>query len=172
MAIAGRDCRMTLSPQPRPAVPAARGDSIRILGLDEEDLPAIEPIEHRAHLYPWSNRVFKDCIRSGYLLDGAFDGPNLLGFSVVMPILSEWHVLNLCVDPPLHRQGVGRSLLRFIIEQARKSKIQSLWLEVRVSNAPARALYAGHGFVQVGLRKGYYPAKNGREDALVLTCEL
>ncbi|HQS01954.1 MAG: ribosomal-protein-alanine N-acetyltransferase [Halothiobacillus sp. 24-54-40] len=163
---------MTQARQPRVSEPAPRGASIRILGLDEEDLPAIEQIEHRAHLYPWSNRVFQDCIRSGYLLDGAFDGQNLRGFSVVMPILSEWHVLNLCVDPPLQRQGVGRSLLRFIIEQAHQSKIQSLWLEVRVSNAPARALYAAHGFAQVGLRKAYYPAKNGREDALVLTCEL
>jgi ribosomal-protein-alanine N-acetyltransferase len=158
--------------QPQLAESTPRGESISILGMDEEDLPAILQIEHRAHLYPWSNQVFCDCIRSGYLLDGAFDGQDLLGFSVVMPILNEWHVLNLCVDPPLQRQGVGRSLLRFMLEQAHQSKIQSLWLEVRVSNAPARALYAAHGFKQVGLRKGYYPAKNGREDALVLCCEL
>ncbi|MGC8698313.1 MAG: ribosomal protein S18-alanine N-acetyltransferase, partial [Halothiobacillus sp.] len=88
------------------------------------------------------------------------------------PILNEWHVLNLSVDPPQQRQGVGRALLRFMIEQARQSKIQSLWLEVRESNTPARALYAAHGFAKVGLRKAYYPAKSGREDALVLCCEL
>jgi ribosomal-protein-alanine N-acetyltransferase len=152
--------------------PIARDHAVCILGLDEADLPAIETIEQRAHLFPWSHRVFRDCISSGYFLDGAFDGHNLLGFSVVMPILQEWHVLNLCVDPPKQRQGIGRALLQFILEQARQSQIQSVWLEVREHNAPARALYAAHGFRQVGLRKAYYPAKNGREDALVLTCEL
>lgn len=154
------------------STPLAHSHAVHILGLDEEDLPAIERIEQRAHMYPWSNRVFRDCISSGYFLDGAFEGADLLGFSVVMPILNEWHVLNLCVDPPKQRRGIGRSLLTFILEQARQSEIQSVWLEVREHNAPARALYAAQGFTQVGLRKGYYPAKQGREDALVLTCEL
>lgn len=143
-----------------------------ILSLDEDDLPAVQRIELAAHIFPWSDRVFKDCIRSGYYLDGAFDGPKLLGFSVVMPILNEWHLLNLCVDPKSQRQGVGRLLLEYMIEQAKKSKVSSLWLEVREGNLAARQLYAAYGFMQVGTRKAYYPAKQGREDALVLTSTL
>jgi ribosomal-protein-alanine N-acetyltransferase len=139
-----------------------------ILSLDEEDLPAVQRIEQAAHIFPWSERVFQDCIRSGYYLDGAYDGPKLLGFSVVMPILNEWHLLNLCVDPKRQRRGIGRLLLEYMIEQARKSEVDSLWLEVREGNAAARQLYAAYGFEQVGLRKAYYPAKQGREDALVL----
>ncbi len=140
-----------------------------ILSLDEEDLPAVQRIEQAAHIFPWSERVFQDCIRSGYYLDGAYDGPKLLGFSVVMPILNEWHLLNLCVDPKRQRRGIGRLLLEYMIEQAKKAEVDSLWLEVREGNDAARQLYAAYGFEQVGLRKAYYPAKQGREDALVLT---
>ncbi|MHB1230620.1 MAG: ribosomal protein S18-alanine N-acetyltransferase [Halothiobacillus sp.] len=163
---------MSNESEPLLAVPELLSDSVRILGLDEQDLPAIQRIEQVAHLYPWSDRVFNDCIRSGYFLDGAFSGPRLLGFSVVMPILDEWHVLNLCVDPSVQRRGVGRSLLEFVIDQAKQSGMDSLWLEVRVGNTAARQLYAAYAFEQVGFRKGYYPAKNGREDALVLMREL
>lgn len=142
---------------------------VHILSLDEEDLPLVQRIEQAAHIFPWSERVFQDCIRSGYYLDGAFDGAKLLGFSVVMPILNEWHLLNLCVDPKRQRQGIGRSLLEFMIAQAKKAEVDSLWLEVRAGNDAAQRLYAAYGFEQVGLRKAYYPAKQGREDALVLT---
>lgn len=153
----------------------SRADSLvhspiaQILSLDEEDLPAVQRIEQAAHIFPWSERVFQDCIRSGYYLDGAYDGPKLLGFSVVMPILNEWHLLNLCVDPKRQRRGIGRLLLEYMIEQAKKAEVDSLWLEVREGNDAARQLYAAYGFEQVGLRKAYYPAKQGREDALVLT---
>lgn len=140
-----------------------------ILSLDEEDMPAVQRIEQAGHIFPWSERVFQDCIQSGYYLDGAFDGQALQGFSVVMPILNEWHLLNLCVDPKRQRRGIGRLLLEYMIEQAGKAEVNSLWLEVREGNAAARQLYAAYGFEQVGVRKAYYPAKQGREDALVLT---
>lgn len=153
----------------RPTVSPVRPPIAHILSLDEEDLPTVQRIEQAAHIFPWSERVFLDCIRSGYYLDGAYDGPKLLGFSVVMPILNEWHLLNLCVDPKRQRRGVGRLLLEYMIEQAKKAEVDGLWLEVREGNAAARQLYSAYGFEQVGLRKAYYPAKDGREDALVLT---
>ncbi|WP_298220635.1 ribosomal protein S18-alanine N-acetyltransferase [Halothiobacillus sp.] len=155
------DQSTTVSPVPPPIA--------HILSLDEEDLPAVQRIEQAAHIFPWSERVFKDCMRSGYYLDGAYDRSTLLGFSVVMPILNEWHLLNLCVDPKRQRRGVGRLLLEYMIEQAKKAEVDSLWLEVREGNAGAKQLYSAYGFEQVGLRKAYYPAKQGREDALVLT---
>lgn len=152
---------------PFPA-PVALPESLSVVSLDESDLDALGRIEHAGHSYPWSERVFLDCIRSGYYLDGAVQADQLLGFAVVMPILHEWHILNLCVDPGVHRRGVGRFLMDFVLDQAGKSDITSLWLEVRLGNAAARQLYDTLGFEQVGLRKGYYPAKEGREDALVL----
>lgn len=147
----------------------ALSDTLGLVSLDESDLPAMHRIERAGHLYPWSERVFMDCIRSGYYLDGAMQDDHLLGFAVVMPILNEWHILNLCVDPTVHRRGVGRYLMNYVLDQAVKSDIASLWLEVRIGNTAARRLYETLGFEQVGLRKGYYPAKEGREDALVLT---
>lgn len=140
-----------------------------ILPLEQEDLPRLLPIERAGHPYPWSERVFQDCWRSGYYLDGAFRAETLLGFSVVMPVLDEWHLLNLCVAPTAQRQGLGRSLLEYLLDQAHKAGVGSLWLEVRVSNEAARQLYAAYEFEQVGRRRAYYPAPGGREDALVLT---
>jgi ribosomal-protein-alanine N-acetyltransferase len=152
----------------QPPVSAVLSESLSVVSLDESDLETMGRIEQVAHLYPWSERVFMDCIRSGYYLDGAMQADRLLGFAVIMPILNEWHVLNLCVDPVVHRRGVGRFLMDFVLDQAAKSDVASLWLEVRVGNTAARQLYDTLGFEQVGQRKGYYPAKQGREDALVL----
>lgn len=151
-----------------PSVSDVLSESLSVVSLDETDLTTLNRIERAGHVYPWSERVFMDCIRSGYYLDGAMQADQLLGFAVIMPILNEWHILNLCVDPRVHRRGVGRFLMDFVIDQAVKSDIDSLWLEVRIGNAAARRLYETLGFEQVGLRKGYYPAKEGREDALVL----
>lgn len=156
----------------RPSLPLPAStelpESLSVVSLDESDLEIMGRIEQAGHLYPWSDRVFMDCIRSGYYLDGAMQADQLLGFAVVMPILNEWHILNLCVDPRVHRRGVGRFLMDFVLDQATKSDVASLWLEVRIGNTAARQLYATLGFEQVGSRKGYYPAKQGREDALVL----
>lgn len=143
-----------------------------IAPLALEDLPRVMPIERAGHRYPWSERVFQDCWHSGYYLDGAFKAQFLQGFSVVMPILDEWHLLNLCVAPAVQRQGVGRRLLEYLLDQANKAEVASVWLEVRVSNEAAIQLYSQYGFEAVGRRRDYYPAPGGREDALVLTHRL
>ena len=151
-------------------------DTPVIAPLELDDLPSLMPIERAGHRYPWSERVFQDCWHSGYYLDGAFLGETLLGFSVVIPVLDEWHLLNLCVAPAVQRQGIGRSLLDYLLDQATKAEVTSVWLEVRVSNEAARQLYVTRGFETVGRRRDYYPAPSpaprGREDALVLTRRL
>lgn len=147
---------------------AARRPAYTQAPLDLEDVPRILAIEQAGHRFPWNEKIFVDCIHSGYYLDGAFANGTLIGFSVVMPIMDEWHLLNLCVDPRHARRGVGRFLMGFIMEQAQQAKTASLWLEVRSGNIPARNLYGQLGFDEVGLRKGYYPADSGREDARVM----
>lgn len=140
----------------------------RSLGL--ADLDQVMLIEQAGHAFPWSERVFRDCLSAGYRLDGVVTADRqLLGFSMVMSVVDEWHILNLCVDPAYFRQGIGRYLMQKLIEQAPDAAIGSLWLEVRVGNVAARNLYAKLGFDEVGRRKSYYPAEGGREDAVVMS---
>ncbi|MFN2380973.1 MAG: ribosomal protein S18-alanine N-acetyltransferase [Guyparkeria sp.] len=136
--------------------------------LAGEDLPEIVAIEEAAHPYPWSEAVFEDCLRAGYRLDGAFVRGELIGYSVIMSVLDEWHLLNLCVDPAMQRRGVGRFLLERLLESADTGGASCLLLEVRAGNRVAIALYESAGFADIGRRKAYYPAPDGREDARVM----
>jgi len=151
---------------------AAARPSCDWAALAGEDLPEIVAIEEAAHSHPWSEAVFEDCLRAGYRLDGAFDRGRLLGYSVAMAVLDEWHLLNLCVDPACQRRGVGRFLLEKLLESARSEAASCLILEVRAGNRAAIALYESAGFADIGLRKAYYPARQGREDARVMRCML
>lgn len=132
-------------------------------------LDAVLPIESVAYEFPWSRGNFSDSLGSGYpanlLMD--VDG-NLLGYFVAMVGVDEWHLLNITVAPTHQRQGHGRFLLDHIASLCRQQGAENLWLEVRRSNARARAIYARYGFNEIGVRRGYYPAVEGREDAVVM----
>ncbi|MCL7745368.1 ribosomal protein S18-alanine N-acetyltransferase [Guyparkeria hydrothermalis] len=136
--------------------------------LAVEDLPEVLAIEEAAHLYPWSEAVFEECLRAGYRLDGAFRHGELVGYSVVMAVLDEWHLLNLCVEPTIQRSGAGRFLLERVIASARAAEASCVLLEVRAGNHAAIGLYESAGFADIGHRKAYYPAPSGREDARVM----
>lgn len=144
--------------------------AFRPLGVD--DLPAIEQIERRAYDYPWSGGIFSDCLRVGYSVWGGFEDASLRAYCVMSVAANEAHVLNLCVDPTFHGLGFGGELLEQMMAVARHRQAQRMLLEVRPSNWPALALYRRLGFRQIGLRRGYYPAADGREDALVLSYRL
>ncbi|MFP4640100.1 MAG: ribosomal protein S18-alanine N-acetyltransferase [Guyparkeria sp.] len=153
----------------RPLAEMPRLDWASLAG---EDLPEILAIEEAAHPYPWSEAVFEDCLRAGYHLDGAFLQGRLIGFSVMMMVLDEWHLLNICVDPAMQRRGVGRFLLERLLDSARADDASCVILEVRAGNRAAIALYESAGFADIGFRKAYYPAPDGREDARVMRCSL
>ncbi|MGM0517096.1 MAG: ribosomal protein S18-alanine N-acetyltransferase [Pseudomonadota bacterium] len=157
---------MAARPDSEPSAPG--GPTCDWAALAGEDLPEIVAIEEAAHPYPWSEAIFEDCLRAGYRLDGAFDRGRLLGYSVVMAVLDEWHLLNLCVDPASQRRGVGRYLLDRLLGAARDDRVSSVILEVRAGNRAAIALYESAGFADIGHRKAYYPAPDGREDARVM----
>ncbi len=155
--------------------------------LAEADLDAVCEVEKSAYTHPWSRKHFADSLAAGYpamlLLGEALpcevvhparaDGRVLLGYLVAMPGVDEVHLLNITVAPAHQRQGWARFLLDALCLWSRGQRAQWLWLEVRASNAPARALYAGYGFQQVGIRKGYYPAgQSQREDAVVMSLNL
>jgi ribosomal-protein-alanine N-acetyltransferase len=132
-------------------------------------------------------RHFSDSLQSGYPavlllgepLEGEADriqrpdGRVLLGYLVAMPGVDEVHLLNITVATAHQRQGWARLMLDALALWSRGQGAQWVWLEVRESNAPARALYERCGFAQVGVRKGYYPAGHfQREDAVVMSLNL
>ncbi len=147
-------------------------ESVVIRRMLSEDLPRVMSIERAAYEFPWTEGIFKDCLRVGYpawLYEQAGESK---GYGVLSVAAQEGHILNLCVDPRYQRQGVGSALLRVLMTTARACQAQSLFLEVRESNQKARALYERFGFNEIGIRKRYYPGRNGREDAIVLGLEL
>jgi ribosomal-protein-alanine N-acetyltransferase len=133
-------------------------------------LGAVLAIEQVVYAFPWTHGNFVDSLAAGHhahVLRTA-DG-TLAGYSVAMTGVQEMHLLNLTVSPPWQRRGHALSLLDALVAQCRRQGSEALWLEVRVSNDRARAVYARYGFAEVGLRRGYYPAPGSRrEDACVM----
>jgi len=132
------------------------------------ELPRILEIEQLAYEFPWTEGIFKDCLRVGYLCRVIESDGVLRGYGVITVAAGESHLLNLCIEPTEHGRGLGRSLLQHLLELARECGADTVFLEVRPSNKRALKLYTNEGFNSVGVRRGYYPAANGREDALIL----
>ncbi len=144
----------------------------RVQPLTEDDLPAVLTIEQAIYEFPWTAGNFRDSLRAGYSCWAAFENDVLIGYAVLMLAAGEAHLLNLSIAAAEQRRGHGARLLGQVIRIARDYGARVLFLEVRPSNLPAQRLYAAHGFHQIGVRRGYYPAKGGREDALVLSLPL
>lgn len=144
--------------------------SVRPMRID--DLAEVMAIEVRAYDFPWTDGVFRDCMKSGYSLWVLEGQRGILGYGVLSAAAGEAHVLNLCVAPEHQGQGHGRRLLNRLIDLARWHQVERVFLEVRPSNHAAIALYHRAGFCEIGHRPSYYPAKKGREDAVVMAREL
>ena len=140
--------------------------------MNEHDLDAVAALEASLQVFPWSRGNFADSLAVGHSVWVLRAGGDLIGFSVVMSVLDEAHLLNIGVCKRYQGQGYGARLLRHAMENARLNHASKLFLEVRPSNARAVELYRHFGFRQIGLRKGYYPATIGREDALIFDKEL
>ena len=137
-----------------------------------QDLPDVVSIENRIYDFPWTDGNFRDAIRSGYDAVVMASGGPLVGYRVMMFGPGEAHLLNLSVAADWQRRGFGRHLLVASIHDARRADARTLFLEVRPSNAAGISLYEGIGFKRIGVRKGYYPAIGGREDAWVMSLPL
>jgi ribosomal-protein-alanine N-acetyltransferase len=130
------------------------------------DLAQVMAIEVQAYTHPWTNGIFRDCVR-GHRCWVVLQGDEIVGYGVLMMAPGESHVLNLCVKPDQQRKGIGRELLRLLAKHSEQSGVDMILLEVRRSNQAAIDLYQDEGFHELGVRKGYYPADNGREDAII-----
>ena len=147
-------------------------DPPRLITMREEDLDEVLAIESVIYTHPWSRGNFIDSLNAGYdcrtwRLDG-----ELIGYFILMAAAGEAHLLNLSIAARHQRSGHGRALLREALDLARRRGARSVFLEVRPSNLGAQALYARFGFRRIAVRRGYYPAHSGREDALVYTLAL
>ena len=136
------------------------------------DLEAVMTIEEAIYPYPWTRGNFADSLAAGYHCWIVECGGEMVGYTVVMIAAGEAHLLNLSVAAPWQRRGIGRELLGFVLKLARDYGAAKILLEVRPSNNVALALYAAAGFAEIALRRGYYPAGDAREDAIVLQLDL
>jgi ribosomal-protein-alanine N-acetyltransferase len=140
--------------------------------MAEEDLDAVCAIEQRIYEFPWTRGNFADSRTAGYACTVMERAGEMIGYGILLVAAGESHLLNLSIDAPWQRQGFGRALLLHHIDLARVRGVRVMLLEVRPSNAAARALYAAAGFHQIAVRRGYYPAPVGREDAMLLGLRL
>jgi ribosomal-protein-alanine N-acetyltransferase len=140
--------------------------------MSEDDLDEVLEIERGIYEFPWTWGNFSDSMNAGYSCWVYREADVLIGYCIIMAMADEAHLLNLSVSAKHHRQGYGRMLLEHVIAVARQHSARSLFLEVRPGNTAARELYAANGFGQIGTRRDYYPARDGREDALVLAIDL
>jgi ribosomal-protein-alanine N-acetyltransferase len=140
--------------------------------MREDDLDAVVAIEQRAYAFPWTRGIFRDCLRAGYPAWLVEEAGAIAGYGVLSVAADEAHILNVCTAPEAQGRGHGRRLLRALVQLARGHGAQRLFLEVRPSNPQAIALYHAEGFNEIGRRPRYYPAKDGREDAIVMAMEV
>lgn len=146
---------------------------VPLLGpMGERDLDEVVAIEGAIYTHPWTRGNFADSLHAGYACRTWRLGAELIGYFVLMTGAGEAHLLNLSIAARYQRSGHGSALLREAAQIARRLGAKSLLLEVRPSNHAAQALYRRFGFRKVGVRRGYYPAHGGREDALVLALAL
>jgi ribosomal-protein-alanine N-acetyltransferase len=136
--------------------------------MTEADLDEVLAIERAVYTHPWTRGNFSDSLQAGYLCRTRREGGALVGYFVLFIAAGEAHLLNLSVAASVHRRGVGSELLGEILRMAAAAKAGRVFLEARPSNSAGIALYSRFGFRQIGVRRDYYPADDGREDALVL----
>ena len=136
------------------------------------DVDAVVAIEARAYSFPWTRGNFIDSLAAGYAAEvlHVVDAGQvaLAGYFVALGGVDELHLLNITVAPEWQGLGLGHRLLHAVSALGRERDLSQLFLEVRESNHRARALYRRFGFVEFGMRRGYYPAAGGREDAVVM----
>lgn len=145
---------------------------VQIRPMTAADVQDVIAIERAAYQFPWSDGIFRDCLRVGYVCRVLTLGAGAVGYGVMSVGAGEAHILNLCVHENFRCRGMGRQLLEHLLDRAAAAGMTEAFLEVRPSNTAAIRLYQAMGFTQVGMRRGYYQAVGGREDAAVLKLSL
>ena len=145
--------------------------SIVLRAMTTADITALCAIEQQVQYAPWTEKLFSDSLER-HVCWVAQKDQQVVGFFVVQFIVDEAHLLNIAVDPTQQKQGIGRVLLDNVQQQAIAKKANTIFLELRATNQRALALYQMAGFNEIGLRKNYYPAAQGKEDAVIMALML
>ena len=140
--------------------------------MREADLPDVLAIESAIYTHPWTLGNFADSLRAGYDCWAYRINAELAGYFILMAAAGEAHLLNLSVAARHQRRGHGSALLGEAVALARRRGAHNVFLEVRPSNRAAQELYTRFGFRKIAVRRDYYPAQFGREDALVFSLAL
>ena len=143
-----------------------------LAAMREQDLAEVMAIESVLYTHPWTRGNFADSLRAGYECRTYRVHGDLIGYFVLLAAAGEAHLLNLSIAEPQQRRGYGTALLNEATALARKLGAKNVFLEVRPSNRGAQELYYRYGFRKIAVRRDYYPARGGREDALVLSLGL
>jgi [ribosomal protein S18]-alanine N-acetyltransferase len=141
---------------------------VRIRPMLEGDVDEVLRIEQASYAFPWTSGIFHDSLRVGYHCSVMEVGYVLAGYGVLSSGAGEAHLLNVCVREQFRFRGLGRRMLGYLLAQAFETGARVMFLETRPSNLAAVRLYQAQGFVQIGVRRGYYQAIEGREDAIVM----
>lgn len=148
-------------------------DGITLREMTKNDLSAVATIEKQSTIFPWSLKHFEDCITAGHLAWVMCDDKEqIVSFVVLQKVVDELHLLNICVQRQQQGQGLGTTMLNHVIQQAKQLGSVLIVLEVRRSNNKAQSLYSQAGFNEMAVRRDYYPAAQGREDAILMGLDL
>ncbi|MEO8445731.1 MAG: ribosomal protein S18-alanine N-acetyltransferase [Gammaproteobacteria bacterium] len=140
----------------------------RLRDMRQADVTMAAMIEQRAYEFPWSPGIFRDCLLAGYTSVVLEHSGKVVGYGIMSVAAGEAHLLNLALSESARGMGNGRRLLEHLMEVARQAGAEGMYLEVRPSNTRALELYERAGFEVLGRRRGYYRARGGTEDAVVL----
>ncbi len=143
-------------------------ESLSISPLSVDNLHQVVAVEVEAHSHPCSSSVLESLLsRPSSRVLGLFRQQSLLGFAIISCVVDESELINIAIDPKFQGRGLGRHLLEQAMDQL-PDTIRGMFLEVRQSNQSAIGLYESLGFIETGVRKNYYPADSGREDAVLM----
>jgi [ribosomal protein S18]-alanine N-acetyltransferase len=145
---------------------------IQVRAMRTEDLATVSAMENVSYDFPWSAGIFADCVKAGHPCWVLCVDADIAGYGILSMGAGEAHVLNICIGPDFRGRGLGRHLLGRLLDIARWNGAERVFLEVRPSNPLAKALYESVGFNEIGRRPRYYPAHDGREDAIVMALDL
>ena len=145
---------------------------LALSAMEMRHLDGVLSIERAVYPFPWSRGNFADSLTGGHYAWVLSEAGQVLAYTVATVVLDEAQLLNITVSPLWQCRGLGAALLRHVMHEVKNKGACSLFLEARFSNVRAMAVYRRAGFISVGIRKAYYPALNGREDAWVLRRDL
>lgn len=145
---------------------------MNIRAMQPRDVDVIAEIEQENYYEPWTHQIIQDCLNVGYQCVVLEQASQIVGYTITMQVLDEYHLLNIAIKKNMQNQGLGEKLMQDLIDKAKQNQGKHIFLEVRASNLAARHLYQKLGFIEVGLRKDYYSGPVDREDAVLYTLSI